>query len=347
MQAVVRALDSAIADLSAEDLVLVACSGGADSLGLAVVAARLADRGRVRAGAIIIDHQLQSNSGVVAADAAEQCRKLGLEPVEVIAVEVAQGPGNGGLEAAARDARRAALREAAARHDAKALLLAHTLEDQAETVLLGLARGSGSRSLAGIAPRDGLWRRPLLGCPRADVRTVCSAAGITAFEDPHNQDRAFLRVRVRHTVLPELESELGPGVTAALARTAKLLRADCDALDGWAATESADRVVTRGTEVVVAIGVGEGPAQALLADLPAAIRTRVLRSALLLAGCPPGSLSHVHLEQVDRLVSHWRGQGAVRLPADREVRRQSAKLVIYRAEPLSGSMHANDLTNNR
>lgn len=347
MQSVVRALDSAIADLTAEDLILVACSGGADSLGLAVAAARLADSGRIRAGAIVIDHQLQPGSGVVAGQAAEQCRRLGLEPVEVIAVQVAQGRGNGGPEAAARTARRAALLGAAAQHDAKALLLAHTLEDQAETVLLGLARGSGSRSLAGIAPHEGLWRRPLLGCTRVDVRSVCSAAGITAFEDPHNQDRAYLRVRVRHTLLPALESELGPGVVAALARTAQLLRADCDALDGLAASESAKRVVTQGTDVVVTIGAGEAPTGTLLADLPVAIRTRVLRSAMLMAGCPPGSLAHVHLEQADRLISHWRGQGAVRLPADREVRRQSAKLVIYRVEPLPGSARANDLTNNR
>ncbi|MEI6621095.1 MAG: tRNA lysidine(34) synthetase TilS [Actinomycetes bacterium] len=344
LRAAVNALDVALSDLVAGNLVLVGCSGGADSLGLAVVAAQLARRGRLRFGAVAIDHQLQPGSDAVASRAAEQCRDLGLEPVEVIAVDVPRGPGVGGMEAAARGARRAALVGSAQLRGATAVLLAHTREDQAETVLLGLARGSGSRSLAGIAPRDGLWRRPLLSFSRADIRALCHEFGLKPFDDPHNDDPRFLRVRVRHDVLPVMQSALGPGVVEALARTASLLRQDCDALDALADAEYGSRVTRDLGDVVIAIN-GDADRSSLV-EVPAAVRKRVLRLAMLAAGCPPGSLTYNHLEQADRLISSWRGQGAVRLPADRELGRQSATLVIRCAEPLNPSFGTTDNPHN-
>lgn len=326
-----RLFESSVADLDADALVLVACSGGADSLALASLAADTARRGLIRAGAVVVDHQLQSGSAATARDAAEQCRDLGLSPVEVISVDVAQGPGSGGLEAAARTARRQVLVAAAHRHNARAILLGHTLDDQAETVLLGLARGSGARSLAAMVACDGLWRRPLLTALRQETRMVCQLAGLRPFEDPHNDDPRFARVRVRRDVLPLLEASLGPGITAALARTADLLQADNAALDQWAAAEADRRLDVPGDGTATLMLVA-GTEQ--LRAVPLAVRTRIFRLALLAVGCPPGSLTAGHLGSVDRFVSDWRGQGPTRVPGDREVARAHDKLVFYSAPAL-------------
>ncbi|HTN59324.1 MAG TPA: tRNA lysidine(34) synthetase TilS, partial [Protaetiibacter sp.] len=210
----------------AAPLVLVALSGGADSLALAAATAFEAPRAGIRAGAIVVDHGLQEGSDAVAARAAEQARTLGLEPVLVTRVEVGTA---GGPEAAAREARYAAILEAVSDTGASAALLAHTLDDQAETVLLGLARGSGGASLMGMEAEAGVLRRPLLGIRRATTRQACLDEGLEPWDDPHNLDPAFARVRVRLHVLPLLESELGPGVAEALARTAELLRQDEEA----------------------------------------------------------------------------------------------------------------------
>jgi len=326
-----RIVEASVADLDADDLVLVGCSGGADSLTLAYLAAQTAQRGLIRAGAVVVDHQLQAGSDVVARRAADACHALGLSPVEVVRVEVAQGPGSGGLEAAARDARRRALVSAAHHHNARAILLGHTRDDQAETVLLGLARGSGSRSLAAMSASDGLWRRPLLTVDRVDTRAMCELAGLYPHEDPHNEDPRFARVRVRRTVLPVLESELGPGITEALARTAHLLYADNVALDQWAGAQAEYRLVApQDGTATIALG---GKSDSLL-TVPLAVRTRLYRLALLAAGCPPGSLNAAHLASVDRFVSDWRGQGPTRVPGDREVARRHDKLVFYPAPPL-------------
>lgn len=321
-----RALERSLVDLEPECLVLVGCSGGADSLALAVVAADCQARGLIRAGAIVIDHRLQPGSSGVALAAGQQCVELGLSPVEVIEVDVATGPGAGGPESAARDARRAALVEAARRHEASAVLLAHTLDDQAETVLLGLARGSGGRSLRGMAGHDGLWRRPLLSYRRSEVRSVCDSAGLTPHEDPHNVDPAFARVRTRETVLPILDQQLGPGVPAALARTADLLRADGEALDEWTSREATSRISEQPDDVSIDLAGAD--------LLPIAIRTRLIRVACLQAGVTPGGLASSHLYEIDRLVSSWRGQGPVRLPGDFEAVRRSGRLVIKQMGPL-------------
>ncbi len=335
-----RAVERSLVDLEADDLVLVACSGGADSLALAVAAADCVAAGLTRAGAVVIDHKLQSGSAQTARTAGEQCVELGLSPVEAIAVDVARGPGSGGPEAAARAARREALVSAARRLGAQALLLAHTLDDQAEGVLLGLARGSGPRSLSGMAPRDGLWRRPLLGLRRSDVRSVCAAAGLVAHEDPHNSDSSFARVRVRNDLLPAMQYALGAGIPEALARTAVLMRADVEALDSWAKREFDSRVEIAVGYVTVVLGGGDGTES--MATLPNAIRTRILRLALVAGGCPPGSLSAAHLLEADRLVGDWRGQGAARMPADREIRRESGQLVVYPGTPFGSQLKVTD-----
>jgi tRNA(Ile)-lysidine synthase len=298
-----QAVRDSLADLPHEAVVLVACSGGADSLALAAATAFEAPKLGLRAGAVIVDHGLQSGSAAVAAAAADQCRSLGLDPVRVVRVDVGT---TGGPEGAARTARYDALRAVADEVSADVVLLAHTRDDQAETVLLGLARGSGARSLAGMAPVAGLLRRPLLDLRRGTTVAACAAAGLEPWHDPHNVDPSYGRVRVRRELLPVLEATLGPGITEALARTAGLLRADADALDTLAADLAETALQQRGDEVRCEIG--------MLAPEPAALRSRVLRQAALAAGCRAGDLTAAHVAAVDELVTGWRGQRWIDLP---------------------------------
>jgi len=276
--------------------VLVACSGGADSLALA---AALAHEARGRSGLVTVDHGLQPGSEERAAAVAALGTTLGLDPAAVVPVVVRRE--HSGPEDAARVARLAALTDAAERAGAAAVLLGHTRDDQAEQVLLGLARGSGARSLAGMAPVRGVFRRPLLHLPRATTAAACAALGLAPWDDPHNRDRSYARARVRGSALPVLEAELGPGVAAALARTADLLRADADALDALA-EQAHERCRAP----------GGGLAAAALEGLPAALRTRVLRLAAAQAGAR--SLSARHTAGLCALVTSWRGQGGVALP---------------------------------
>ena len=219
-------------------LVLVAVSGGADSLALADALAFEWDN----AGAVIVDHGLQPDSAQVAEQAAGTCRALGLHPVEIVTVAVVDE--GTGLEAAAREARYAALTDAAERHGAVAVLLGHTRDDQAEQVLLGLTRGSGTRSLSGMPRSRGPFRRPLLGISREETRAACAAEDVEFWDDPMNDDPAFTRVRARRA-LADLDRDLGPGVAAALARSADQLRADADHLDALA-TAARDGLPTSG-----------------------------------------------------------------------------------------------------
>ncbi|MEU5239952.1 tRNA lysidine(34) synthetase TilS [Streptomyces lydicus] len=298
-------------------LVLVACSGGADSMALASALAFEAPKLGVRAGGVTIDHGLQEGSDLRAAEVALRMRALRLDPVESVAVTVGR---EGGPEAAARDARYAALDAVAERLGAGAVLLGHTRDDQAETVLLGLARGSGTRSLSGMAATSGhggRYRRPFLDVDRQTARKACLIQSLPVWDDPHNTDPAYTRSRLRHEGLPALEKALGKGVVEALARTAQLSRDDADALDAWAAAAEGTVLDDTGTLDVAA-----------LFALPPAVRRRVLRRAVIGAGSPAGSLFARHIEEVDRLITAWRGQGAINLPGRVGVRRQGGRLVI-------------------
>ena len=313
--AVRNAVRASVAGLAPGDLVLAACSGGQDSLALAAALAFVAPRAGLRAGAVTVDHGLQDGSASHAVAVASTLRDLGLDPVRVATVTV---DGAGGLEAAARDARYAALSAVAAEVGAAAVLLGHTLDDQAETVLLGLARGSGPRSLAGMPPRRGLFARPLLGVRRAVTAAACAAMGLSAWADPHNADRRFARVRVRLDALPALEAALGPGVAEALARTADQLRDDAEVLEKIATAQR-----ERGDALLSA---------ASLAGLPGAVRTRVLRSAALEAGCPAGALTAGHVARIEELVIGWRGQRGVDLPGGVRAARRSGEVLFERKE---------------
>ncbi|WP_210769240.1 tRNA lysidine(34) synthetase [Occultella kanbiaonis] len=305
-------------------LVLVACSGGADSLALAAATAFVAPRLGVRAGAVSVDHGLQDGSRAVSERAVAVCAGLGLVPAEVVGPDGAgtaggDGPGRPGVgssedgavrpgsaavgggargaagegpdgaavagatrgaagegpEGAARALRYDLLGAAAARHGAAGVLLGHTRADQAETVLLGLARGSGTRALAGMAPIRGTFWRPLLGVGREQTRRACDELGLAAWEDPTNAadgplrtaaGAALPRAAVRERVLPELARALGPGVEVALARTADLARDDADLLD-----ELARQLLERARRTATDTATG-GPADART-DGPADART--------------------------------------------------------------------------
>lgn len=306
---------------------LVALSGGPDSLALAAATAFEAPRTGLQAGAVVVDHGLQDGSDAVAERAASQACELGLDPVEVVRVAVSTSSTDG-LEAAARDARYAALDAAAIHHGATHVLLGHTLDDQAETVLLGLGRGSGPTSLQGMAPENGRYLRPLLGIRRSTTVQACVDAGLTPWTDPHNSNPAFTRVRVRTTVLPLLEQELGPGVAEALARTAEQLREDADALDHMA-EEVAEELVEL-EEAGLSLGV------AALAANPAALRQRLIR--LVVASEFHVAISRTQTLEVARLVTDWHGQGSLDLPGLR-VERRGGRIHFVSSEvgPLTGN----------
>lgn len=266
---------------------VVALSGGADSLALTAAAAAEADT----VHALVVDHRLQDGSDRVADAAATRAVALGCASANVVAVEVS---GPGGMEAAARSARYSALDGA---RRGLPVLLGHTLDDQAETVLLGLARGSGGRSIWGMSPFDAPWGRPLLGVRRAVTHQACAELGIEPHEDPHNSSPDFVRVRLRTEVLPLLEDVLGGGVAGALSRTAAQLREDGAVLDTIAAGLVARVVVDN--EVVITEIAGE----------VAAIRRRVLRSWLQEQGAT--GLMDLQLRAVDNLIGRWKGQGGV------------------------------------
>jgi tRNA(Ile)-lysidine synthase len=313
-----RAVRGALEALEPDALVLVALSGGPDSLALAAATAFEAPRAGLRAGAVVVDHGLQSGSADVAARAARQATGLGLAPVRVERVQPGAGRGSdGGPEAAARAARYAALERAASEFGALAVLLAHTLDDQAETVLLGLARGSGAASLQGMPARRAVssgrmvYLRPLLGIRRRTTVLACANAELEPWIDPQNADPAFTRVRVRTTVLPLLEAELGPGVAEALARTAEQLREDAEALDSFADELAED--LAEHSEAGISLD-----ARALLAN-PPALRQRLIRLAV--SSEFGVALSRQQTLEVARLVTDWHGQDGVDLPGVRVVRR--------------------------
>jgi tRNA(Ile)-lysidine synthase len=298
-----------LADLEAGDTFLVAVSGGADSLALAA-ALLIESKGlALNPIAITIDHQLQENSHAQAERVSEQLKEFGYDEVLTQKVVVTL---ESGLESGARDARYAALNKSAEEKKAVKVFLGHTHDDQAETVLLGLARGSGARSLSAMAPVNGIFLRPLLSITRQETEAACKDFGLEFWNDPHNLNTDFTRVKVRREVIPYLEEHLDPGISRALVRTASLLRDDADALDQWAAREATDLDCQR------------------LSQLPRAIRTRIIRAAALEAGATPGQLTFEQVGAIDALISAWKGQGAVSLAGGVKVERISGRLSLSR-----------------
>ena len=309
-----RAVRNALAHFEPGDRILLAVSGGADSLLLAAATNLEAIKVGIQLNALVVDHQLQNGSGDVASNAKKQLIELGITATNVAQVLVHDNVGNGGLEAAARSARYKALDDEADRIGAVAIFLGHTEDDLAETVLLGLARGSGTRSLSGMAFQIGRYVRPFLELSRAQVLAACKESGIEYWSDPHNQDLSFARVRVRNEILPIMEKEIGPGISRALARTSRILREDADALDliaGELFTSLADP-----TQIPIE----------LIDGVPSAVRKRVIKRAIEAMGAP--TLTAEQIMEVDALVGAWKGQGAVALAGGITARRDSGRLTL-------------------
>lgn len=299
--------------LGAGDNVIIAVSGGADSLALAVATLVESKEFLITAIAVTIDHQLQSGSGDQAMRVSTQLKEIGYQEVIVEKVVVNQSCG---IESGARTARYAALHSIAESRNAQQIYLGHTRDDQAETVLLGLARGSGARSLSGMAEVNGMIIRPMLSLTRQLSEQVCSDLGLTIWNDPHNVNQEFSRVRVRTQVLPLMEKAIGPGIAEALARTASLLRDDADALDAMADAAMSELDLA-------SLDISH------LASLSKAVRTRVIRRAIYAQGAPSGSISADHVGAVEALVTSWHGQGEVSLPGGVKVARISGRLSLY------------------
>jgi tRNA(Ile)-lysidine synthase len=295
---------------SSTQTVLFGCSGGADSMALAL--ALFAERGDSKIIPVVVDHGLQPGSDQVTLQVITKLKEIGYQQVESA---VAQVVVTDGLEASARRARYKVFNQFIDSYQPKYFLLAHTLNDQAENVLLGLARGSGARSLSGMAVKNNIFVRPLLKISREVTTAACSEARIEIWSDPHNEDLRFTRVRVRKNLLPIIEDNLGPGITEALVRSADLLRDDADALDGFAAEyfNQADPFN---------LDVKE------LERLPKAITTRVLRLAIYKAGAPAGSLSAEHIAAAQALISDWHGQKEVSLPGNVKLLRNSGRITL-------------------
>ncbi len=309
-------------DLPKGSLVLVACSGGGDSIALAAATAFEAPRMGLAAGAVIVDHQLQAGSAEIAAQAKQTCEELGLHPVVIEKVTV-QVSGNG-IEAAARDARYQALEKVRISQGAVLVLLGHNLEDQAETVLLGLARGSGLSALAGMDSHDPARAiaRPLLELTRESLRQACVDQGIDYWDDPHNQDPQFLRVRARK-LLDVLEQELGPGIAKSLSRTAKQV------------TEVEELLTFQAAELISAAKL-TGSAQSVsyaieaLAGQPDAVRSKALHMIANLAGAK--AISSVQIDAIDALITNWHGQKSVALSGI-TVERVKDQLIFTKSKP--------------
>lgn len=321
-------------------LVLVACSGGRDSMALAAVSHIVCTSMGVRCGAVIVDHGLQAGSEQVASEAADRCHALGLGPV-IMRNATVQARGEG-LEAAARQARYDELCAAAHESGAIAVLLAHTMDDQAETVLIGLLRSRGVDALAGmpqVFTRSGAtFARPLLTLTRAETTGICEDLGVEYWDDPTNGDAVDgelpddypLRSRVRHDLLPAIERFAGFNVTRHFAESARLARMDKEYLDqrsdevmgeavaavDWPASSAAvstdtpracaaDDTNDSGHGIGLMIGVKR------IAREPEAIRLRVIAHALSQAGV---NASAAQIAAIDRLVVDWHGQGGVSLP---------------------------------
>jgi len=290
--------------------ILFGCSGGADSMALAL--ALFLEANQTKVIPVVVDHGLQEGSAQITSQTISKLKAIGYTEVESA---IAQVKITDGLEASARRARYQIFNQFIDTYRPKYFLLAHTLTDQAESVLLGLARGSGARSLSGMAVENNVYVRPLLKISRQTTVAACREGGIEIWSDPHNDDLRFARVRTRKNVLPNLEENLGPGITEALVRSADLLRDDADALDSFAREYFAQTDPLN-------LSVNE------LERLPKAIRTRVLRLAIYKAGAPTGSLSAEHINGAEALISDWHGQKELSLPGDVKLLRNSGRITL-------------------
>ena len=292
-----NAVSNLLKDFEPADLILVGCSGGADSIALVWSASVVCKRLNLNLGVLIVDHQLIAESNQVAENTKKQCAEFGINQIIVKKIKVVLE--NEGLESAARKARYKAFEEVIKETNAKALMLAHTQDDQAETMLMRLTRGSGAKSLSAMSEVSGKYLRPFLHVRKFEIKDALEKEDIKYWNDPANSNSDFLRVKVRNELIPKLIEVLGDSVVEALDRTSMLLKNDNDILDQIALNhyqENRQLLISK------------------LEDLPSAIRTRVIKLAALDAGVNPGPFSFEHIEAIDALVTNWHGQSHIDLP---------------------------------
>lgn len=292
-----NAVSNLLKDFEPADLILVGCSGGADSIALAWSASVVCKRLNLNLGVVIVDHQLIPESNLVAENTKKQCEEFGINQIIVKKIKVVFE--NEGLEAAARKARYKAFEEVIKETNAKSLMLAHTQDDQAETMLMRLTRGSGAKSLSAMSEVSGKYLRPFLHVRKFELKDALEKEDIKYWNDPANSNSDFLRVKVRNELIPKLIEVLGDSVVEALDRTSVLLKNDNDILDQIALDhyqENKQLLISK------------------LEELPSAIRTRVIKLAALDAGVNPGPFSFEHIEAIDALVTNWHGQSHIDLP---------------------------------
>jgi tRNA(Ile)-lysidine synthase len=301
--------------------VVVGLSGGVDSLVLTAVAVWVGERSGFTVQSVIVDHGLQAGSGEIASSAAIAATRLGATSVEICNVVVGT---DGGIEMAARTARRSALLDVA---NGRPILLGHTANDQAETVLLRLLRGSGAHSLSAMSACTKTWHRPFLSHLRGEIEQasdeLLAPLGITPWRDPHNFDDGFSRVKMRKH-LDLLSEEFGPSIIAGLVRTSDMLRFDDQALDQIAAQCFQTAETSR---FYVSVSIEE------LENLPSAIRTRLIKLCFdrLTTGSRENSpLTHQHVMSIEALISRWSGQGGIALPLGVTAKRECGRLVLNR-----------------
>ena len=339
VSAVRRALGECFARFPVGSRVVLAVSGGADSMALALAAQYAARERAIELYSITVDHGIRPDSREEAEAVAQYLASLGIR-AQVESIDWPSEDGdrgsNLGPEAQARQLRYGAIADFAKRVAAGSsaaaapVLLGHNCDDQAQTVVLGLGRGSGARSISGMRAEGSLpehsdvpMARPLLEFRHADLVTVCEELGVRWFEDPTNSEQSewrdsqgdlLRRNAIRYRVMPALESALGPGVVEALSRTATMLQRDDAALSWWA-----ERTLR---EVSVADGESERTEvdAVALRDYPQALRTRVLRLAFLRAGGRGGELGYQHVMALDKLTTRRENNVRIDLPGVQAVK---------------------------
>lgn len=315
-----------IANTKTGQKLLVAVSGGADSLALAAAVEFEAKKLNLKIAAAVIDHSLQPNSDQVAANTAKQLAGLGFEEVHIKKVSVGK---KGGPEAAAREARYTALEALRLKTKAHFVLLGHTASDQAETVLLGLVRGSGAKSLSGMATRSRFLLRPILAIERKTTEDFCRDSGIKFWSDPQNNDSRYLRVLIRKTILPFLERKLGGSVAKSLIRTSDQLREDGQYLDAEANKKYSKLAKVSDSSVSFDA--------VLLGKLPTALLNRVIKIALDGLG---KESSRTHILAATDLILSWHGQKPLALPGVR-MERKANTITFTKQETSVGSGNRN------
>lgn len=320
-----KAVKDSLADagiLTSQQFILVGLSGGADSLALAAAVAWVAERNSFTAGAIIVNHNLQEGSREVAETAAKQAESLGLAPVIIKDVSVPNSCDAGGPENAARIARYQAFEEVLDMTGASRVLTAHTKNDNAEQVLISIARGSGTRSLAGIRKERDYLIRPFLNSVSRDCTVqACRDQNLTIWNDPQNKHTIYTRVRVRETVIPVLQQELGEHVVDSLNRTAELAAIDADAFDWMVDRLVKDINIDVLTDSSVSVQVSQ------LKEFPEGILSRVVRK--IIQDRFDCSITSEQTSNVVKLITNWHGQKFINT-AGVTVKRADGRLVFSR-----------------